>query len=173
MFRRVLVAFDSSPHAERALDEAIQLVRATGGELTVITVAPEITDMVLGYATPADSFERVRTQIDSVHRAVLDAAAEDAPEDLEVTRVLGRGDPALAIVREARDGKHDLIVMGSRGRGNFRSLVLGSVSHAVLHSSRIPVLVVRAPEADRDNVADTAARLGDPAPADASHVDAG
>ena len=168
MFRRVLVAFDNSPHAERALDEAIQLVRATRGELTVITVAPEITDMVLGYATPADSFERVRTQIDSVHRAVLEAAVEDAPEDLQVARVLARGDPALAIVKEARDGEHDLIVMGSRGRGDFRSLVLGSVSHAVLHSSRVPVLVVRALESDLDKGADEAARLGEPAPADAS-----
>jgi nucleotide-binding universal stress UspA family protein len=161
MFRRVLVAFDNSPHAERALEEAVQLVRATEGELTVITVAPEITNMVLGYATPADSFERVRQQIDSVHRAVLDGAAESAPDDLQLTRVLGRGDPALAIVKEAREGEHDLVVIGSRGRGDFRSLLLGSVSHAVLHSSPVPVLVVRAFPPDADD------RAAEPASEDA------
>jgi nucleotide-binding universal stress UspA family protein len=61
-----------------------------------------------------------------------------------VTTVVGRGSTAEAILARAREGDHDLIVMGSRGRGAAASAILGSVSHHVLHHGRVPVLIVHA-----------------------------
>ena len=144
MFHRILVAWDSSAHAQRALAESIELTRAIDGELSIICVGPEMTDMVLGYAAPASSFERLRADIEAAHREALDAAVATVPKDIPVEGLLRIGDPATEIVEAARAGGHDLIVMGSRGRGALGSLLLGSVSHRVLHSSPVAVMVVPA-----------------------------
>jgi nucleotide-binding universal stress UspA family protein len=144
MFRRILVAIDGSPHADRALAEAIELAQASDGRLTLMAVAPEPTMWAFsGYAVPVE-VDRVGEQIEREYQARLDAAAGRVPPDLEVTKILGRGPAGLVIADQANTGDHDLVVMGSRGRGELRSLLLGSVSHHVLQASRVPVLVVHA-----------------------------
>jgi nucleotide-binding universal stress UspA family protein len=144
MFNRLLIAFDNSPHADRALGEAVELARAGNATLTILAVAPEVYDMTLGYVAPPADFKGVRDQIEDGFQTMLGAAAEGVPGDVPVTTLLRRGDPASAILDEVDSGKYDLIVMGSRGRGELRSLLLGSVSHRVLQSSPVPVLVVHA-----------------------------
>ena len=87
----------------------------------------------------------LNTQVDQAYEAMLDRAADTVPVNIQVTKILEHGSADSAIVDEARKG-HDLVVMGSRGRGELRALLLGSVSHEVLHTSRVPVLIVHMPE---------------------------
>lgn len=153
-FRDILVAVDGSPPAERALDHAIELARSTGASLTLATVAPELSGWFLrGAATPPPvnpasgvplptEHEQVRARLIDEHRQILEQARARVPDGVQSSTVLLQGRVGEAIVRRIRAAGHDLVAMGSRGRGELRSMVLGSVSHEVLHDSPVPVLIV-------------------------------
>jgi nucleotide-binding universal stress UspA family protein len=148
MYRNILVAFDGSAHAEQALDDAIELARAGGGSLTVVTVVPEIEAWALsgGVMGPPPNLGTLHDDLERQYGAMLADAVARVPADVTHGATTLEGRPARAIVDRARAGGHDLVVVGSRGRGELRSMVLGSVSHEVLHESPVPVLVVHLPE---------------------------
>jgi nucleotide-binding universal stress UspA family protein len=147
MFRRLLVAFDGSSHAQRALAEAIELAQTNSGTLTVIAVAPQPSFWVFSSYDAPINVDRVSIEIERSYQAMLDGAVRTVPADLPVIKILKRGPAGPAIVDEANAGGHDLVVMGSRGRGELRSLLLGSVSHHVVQASHVPVLVVHLAQA--------------------------
>lgn len=142
MFRSILVAVDGSDHAERALVEASDFARAEGAGLTAITVVtpPPLPVLASPYAVPLPRDVEV---LEREGEAILAKAAGSVSEDVPLATAVHKGAPGPAIVERISEGKHDLVVLGSRGRGAIRSLFLGSVSHYVLHHSPIAVLIVR------------------------------
>jgi nucleotide-binding universal stress UspA family protein len=151
MFRNILVAVDGSAHANRALDEAIDIARGSRARLTIITGAaePRTASMI---ALSSGAAAALGPSLLEHAERVLRAAVERVPDDVSVTTVLTEEPIRPAILRRIEEGGHDLVVMGSRGRGTVRSAVLGSVSHHVLHHSPVPVLVVHADESAVDAV---------------------
>ncbi|WP_320672145.1 universal stress protein [Patulibacter defluvii] len=172
MFLNVLVATDGSAHAERALAEAIDIVRASHGRLTIVTSLMRPSPWVAAAAAGAGAIQHPE-ECESESQAILRAAERQVPQDVPVTICLRREPIRDVLLEAARSGKHDLIVMGSRGRGTVRSTVLGSVSHHVLHHSPIPVLIVHATLEDQERheaafeAAREAARAADRESADA------
>jgi nucleotide-binding universal stress UspA family protein len=148
MFKDILVATDGSQHAERALAEAIDLARQADGSLTIVTVVPNPATWAIGGFALAADYSSIEQDLGRAYRQMLEDERAKVPDGVKVQAKLLEGRPAIAIVDEVKSGGHDLVVMGSRGRGGFRSLVLGSVSQEVLNSSPVPVLVVHLPDPD-------------------------
>ena len=142
MFKKILLATDGSPHAEKALEYARDLALRDNAQVIVVHAFKPV---------PVYLDELEEKQAAARHVAAGREVAEKAAQKLQeagldvVVEVLE--DPAAeAILRVANTRQCDLIVMGSRGYGTLTSLLLGSVSHRVLAHAHIPVLVVRAAE---------------------------
>jgi nucleotide-binding universal stress UspA family protein len=142
MFKSILVAWDGSEHAKRALGEAVDLARTQQGRLTLLTVAAPLL-VWPGYVPPI-------TEADLISAAEKTLAEGEAlvPDGIPVSGRTAAGDPGLELVKRAGVGEHDLIVMGSRGRGAVRSAFLGSVSHYVLNHTTVPVLIIHDGESE-------------------------
>ncbi len=141
---RILVALDLSTATERTLATTIKLARATQSEVWLLHVAAPEPDFV-GYTAGS---KVVRDQVAHEHREEhrqLQAHAQ-ALRDLgiDTTALLIQGPSSEVILGEASRLAVDLVVMATHGRGALMDLVVGSVSHAVLAGSRIPVLMVPA-----------------------------
>jgi nucleotide-binding universal stress UspA family protein len=139
VFRDILVAIDGSATAERALDEAGQLAEALNARLTLIAVSPEVPGYAYRSGVDVAALEReAETETDRI----LHEAVESLPEGLPVTTVLKRGNPGERIVEQIKAGDHDLLAMGSRGRGRLTSNLFGSVGAYVHFHSRVAMLVI-------------------------------
>src|SRR4051812_46233956 len=143
MFNNILVAVDGSRHADQALADAIDLADREHARLTLFTaVVPPPTAAFFG--ATGDAVVVMLQDLEAHAEAVLRRARDRVPEHLPVTTVLSTEPVEPALIRQIKNGHHDLVVMGSRGRGAVRSALLGSVSHHVLHHSPVPVLIVHA-----------------------------
>ncbi len=145
MFKNILVAWDGSEHAERALSEAVDVARTQAGRLTLLTVAAPL-QVWPGYVPPVSEGDLV-----GAAEQILAEGEALVPDGIPVSGHTAAGHPGTELVRRAAAANHDLIVMGPRGRGAVRSAVLGSVSHFVLNHTTVPVLIIhdgsREPEA--------------------------
>jgi nucleotide-binding universal stress UspA family protein len=136
---RVVVGIDGSDTAERALEWALQ-----EGRLHDATV-----EVVHAWAFPYGAGERFAavafdsTPLEDAARRTLDAAVESADTTglpAPVMRTLTIGSAAASILQAAEGA--DLVVVGSRGLGGFKGLVLGSVSYHIVHHATCPVVVL-------------------------------
>jgi nucleotide-binding universal stress UspA family protein len=140
--QKILIATDGSESAHEALEFGLELAEEQGATPFIVHVAPAVE--VLPYASFAAPAPTVPHQLDEEDRAPLSEAVElAARRGIETKTELLVGNPADEIVAFGHSIDADLIVVGSRGHGAIARVLLGSVSRAVLHESRRPVLVVR------------------------------
>lgn len=136
--KRILVPIDSSEIAERAMNEAIKVNRFGEAEVHILYVA-DINKLAINAYLSGN----VLLEIGKAGDRILNNARDEFPESMNVVKVYRTGDPAETITEYAKEINADLIIMGSRGLGLVRGVLLGSVSKYVLEHTKCPVLIVK------------------------------
>ena len=139
MFDKILVAVHHSEISDRALDAARDLALLSDGEVWVLHMREREVAVKTGVSLSDESMDEASA---AVAAAVdkLTAAGVKAHGDVGTTLF---GYAARNIVDDAKEHDVDVIVMGSRGRGDLAGLILGSTAHKVIHLADRPVLIVR------------------------------
>jgi nucleotide-binding universal stress UspA family protein len=139
MYEKILVAVDQSEVAVRALNAAMELASLSQGEVWVLHLREREVMGKTGLLTSSEgrdeASETVTAAVETLTKAGIKAHG--------TVRDTVFGYAAREIVNDAREHDTDVIVMGSRGRGDLAGLVLGSTAHKVIHLADRPVLVVR------------------------------
>ena len=138
MVKNILVPVDGSECSDRAITTAIVMAENCGAKLNFLYVAninqlainDYISDAILEAVTKAGS-------------VILERAMELVPSGIEKEAFSEIGAPAVVILDFAAEKNPDLIVMGSRGLGVVKGVLLGSVSQYIVEQSKCPVLVVK------------------------------
>jgi nucleotide-binding universal stress UspA family protein len=157
MFRNILVAVDGSLDADQALTQAIDLAETENAQLTLITASAQVPSAA--YVEPGAPIALMMESANADAQSILEKALDRVPRHVSVTGVLTDQPIRNALLHQIDVGHHDLVLMGTRGRGTLRSTLLGSVSHYALRHSSAPVLIVKA-EPAADAALATAGSLG-------------
>ncbi|MUN28206.1 universal stress protein [Sulfuracidifex metallicus] len=142
MFKSIIVAYDGSEHANKALDIGIDLAKKYGSKLDIVEVIDTAMLTGMGLApVPAEVVDQIygkaKREVEMAKNKAIQAGISNVGgETLE-------GDPASSILEYAGKNGADLIVTGSRGLSTLKRIVLGSVSSRIVQESKIPVLVVK------------------------------
>ena len=137
--KTILIATDGSDPAAQALQVAIDLAKETGASLEVLSVRPPRVAGRGGAGAPILEVEEFRGP-----EHIAESAAQQAREaGVTATPHAAHGDVVDSIATAATTLRADLLVVGSRGMGPLSGAVLGSVSHALVRRSPVPVTIVR------------------------------
>ncbi|MBM4422124.1 MAG: universal stress protein [Chloroflexi bacterium] len=138
MFKHILLAYDGSDHARRAAQVAAECARTHGAVVRVVcAVEPIAADL------GEPNFSRVAGERRLAGERCVEEARQLIGEGVDVHTEVLFGPAAAEIITVAEVRGCDLIIMGSRGLGGLRGLLLGSHTQRVISHAHCPVLVVR------------------------------
>jgi nucleotide-binding universal stress UspA family protein len=148
--RKVLIAFDGSSNAARAVDIVARLTPVPDGQVTLVQVVQLVAPASLGpsvggiRASITDELKRINAGRSRAAEKALNTAARKLNRAGWRTRTEVKvGEPLRELLRAAKAAKADVIVVGARGTSGMRHLLLGSVAESLLSRSPVPVLLAR------------------------------
>ena len=141
MYSKILVPVDGSDTSIRALESGIYLAKTTNASVAAIHV---IENPPTVYVESQKLLNELLANFKSESTKILNKCRHIAEKsDVGLETVMAEGDAASIITTYAHREGFQLIVIGSRGLGRFKEVVLGSVSNKVLHHAKCSVLIVK------------------------------
>lgn len=138
MFNNILVPVDGSETSDRAIDKAIEIAKACGAKLSFLYVA-NINQLAIN----ACLSDAILSAVAKAGDVILERALEKVPAGIEKEAFSETGSPAVVILDHLEDHPTDMVVMGSRGLGVVKGVLLGSVSQYVVEQAKCAVMVVK------------------------------
>lgn len=139
--RKILFAVDNSDYARAGIALAAKLSRSEGAGVVIVHVILPVSQFVLDNSGSivglSREFRLAGEKLGLEFQKALEA------EGVECSLKIVEDDIVKGIINTCDEEKCDLIIMGARGQGSLKSLLLGSVSHKVLQLSKVPVLIAR------------------------------
>ena len=139
---KLLVCVDLSESTEIIVKKIEEITKALPAKVWLLHNAMPEPDFVEFTVDPQAARESLAKKFHVEHRQIQELANRMRKAGVDTTALLVHGATVETILEEASDLEVDMIVVGTHGRGAMYQLLMGSVSEAVLHKSRFPVLVV-------------------------------
>lgn len=144
MFQKILVAYDGSTHSQRALKKAADWAKTDNDiHVHVVHVAEPPPMNIYGLYGPELSKVVIQEREEQARKVISGAKKIIKAEKLDCHIERLQGDPAEQILNYAKNKQMDLIMIGSRGLGGFKGMLLGSVSQRVIQHAKCHVLVIK------------------------------
>ena len=146
----VVVGLDSSETSHRAFREAIKQAEGRGGSVLAVHVVSMPVSTGYDYAGLMSDLSRVGEEVlEKEIKALESEYSGGFPVEVKTKMTTGHaGAQIIATANDAGDGPAEMVVLGSRGHGGFKGLLLGSVSTYAAHHLTCPLLVVPATDAE-------------------------
>jgi len=139
---KLLVCVDLSESTEIIVKKIEETAKALSAKVWLLHNAVPEPDFVEFKVDPQAARESLAKKFHVEHRQIQELANRMRKAGVDTTALLVHGATVETILKEASELEVDMIVVGTHGRGAMYQLLMGSVSEAVLHKSRFPILVV-------------------------------
>jgi nucleotide-binding universal stress UspA family protein len=141
MFTKILVPADGSDNSYRALETALILSEKLGSNISVVNVMEQVPiTHIESEKLLSELLEAYKKENQEILSKCSDIARQ---KGITIKTILLQGNPAPVILDYSKKENFDLVIMGSRGMGKFKELILGSVSSKIVHHSPCAIMIIR------------------------------
>jgi len=141
MFTKILVPVDGSDNSYKALEAALVLSEKLGSNISVVNVMEQVP---ITHIESEKLLSELLEAYKKENQEILSKCSDIAHQKgIIIKTVLLQGNPAPVILDYIKKENLDLVIMGSRGMGKFKELILGSVSSKIMHHSPCAVMIIR------------------------------